>query len=562
MAVLQAGAGQRRIPARHDGRRGRQRHDGGGGRASARCSRWRRPRGAPAASSSSRSKRMPRRGTLPGKHVKIPGILVDFVVVDAEQRQTYATHYDPSYSGELRIPRRRHRALPFGTAQGHRAPRRDGALPGRRVQSRLPASRPGLPTIAAEEGLLDARDPDQSSRASSAARRSPAATPAAGRTSRHDRAALAVRLLRWRRARSRVPLVRRSRRRGQRQRQPLRRPDHRRRAASSTSARTREGRDLTARSPPAVWTSRPERLAGAPRAARAGRASACRSRAADQLQRAIRPERGQVAHVRHRARGLPARPRGTRADRDRARCRSASATCSRRSASRSASPSRCAAMDARLFRAAPMDLLPQFRARPEPRCAGLRRARLPCVRREPMSADLIRCRVEDGVAVLTLNNPPLNLVTLELTRELDPALDRLAGDPAARVLVLTGAGERAFCAGSDIREFPSSRMMWSEKARAENDAYSQVDDFPKPTIAATQRPRLRRRPRARGLLRPAGGRGRTPAGAARDQARRVPGSRRHGARDASDRRRTGQGDHVLRRPDRRRHRLPGGSSTG
>ena len=40
-------------------------------------------------------KRMARRGTLPGKHVKIPGILVDFVVVDAEQRQTYATYYDP-----------------------------------------------------------------------------------------------------------------------------------------------------------------------------------------------------------------------------------------------------------------------------------------------------------------------------------------------------------------------------------------------------------------------------------------------------------------------------------
>src|SRR5207244_564318 len=49
-------------------------------------------------------KRMARRGTLPGKQVKIPGILVDFVVVDPEQRQTYATHYDPSYSGELRIP--------------------------------------------------------------------------------------------------------------------------------------------------------------------------------------------------------------------------------------------------------------------------------------------------------------------------------------------------------------------------------------------------------------------------------------------------------------------------
>ena len=61
-----------------------------------------------------------------------------------------------------------------------------------------------------------------------------------------------------------------------------------------------------------------------------------------------------------------------------------------------------------------------------------------------MSAEPILCRIEDGVAVVTLNNPPLNVVTLELTRRLEATLDRLADDPAARVLVLTGARERAF----------------------------------------------------------------------------------------------------------------------
>src|SRR5262249_56991656 len=45
-------------------------------------------------------KRTARRDTLPAKEVKIPGILVDFVVVAPEQRQPYAPHYDPSYSGE------------------------------------------------------------------------------------------------------------------------------------------------------------------------------------------------------------------------------------------------------------------------------------------------------------------------------------------------------------------------------------------------------------------------------------------------------------------------------
>ena len=74
---------------------------------------------------------------------------------------------------------------------------------------------------------------------------------------------------------------------------------------------------------------------------------------------------------------------------------------------------------------------------------------------------LIRVTVEAGVAVLTLDNPPLNLVTLELTRRLQAALDRLAADPAARVLVVTGAGPRAFCAGSDVSEFPVGRRTTS-----------------------------------------------------------------------------------------------------
>ena len=104
-----------------------------------------------------------------------------------------------------------------------------------------------------------------------------------------------------------------------------------------------------------------------------------------------------------------------------------------------------------------------------------------------MSADPILCRIEDGVAVVTLNNLPMNVVTLELTRRLDAVLDALAADPAARVLVLTGAGERAFCAGSDIKEFPelaASGQVIDTKMRKENEVYSKVDDFPKPTIAA------------------------------------------------------------------------------
>jgi enoyl-CoA hydratase len=104
-----------------------------------------------------------------------------------------------------------------------------------------------------------------------------------------------------------------------------------------------------------------------------------------------------------------------------------------------------------------------------------------------MPADPVLCDVEGGIAVITLANPPLNLVTLELTRALDRTLDRLAGDPEVRVLVVTGAGDRAFSAGSDIKEFPEVMdpgMVVEKKLRQENETYSKLDDFPKPTIAA------------------------------------------------------------------------------
>ena len=48
--------------------------------------------------------RMRKAGTTPAREVKVPGVLVDAIIVDPDQRQTYAVRYDPGYSGELRVP--------------------------------------------------------------------------------------------------------------------------------------------------------------------------------------------------------------------------------------------------------------------------------------------------------------------------------------------------------------------------------------------------------------------------------------------------------------------------
>src|SRR5947199_50632 len=99
-------------------------------------------------------KRMAKRNTLHGKHVKIPGILVDFVVVDREQRQTYATHYDPSYSGEIRIPNDAIASLPFDARKVIVRRAAMELFPGAICNLGAGVST-GLSIIAAEEGLLD-----------------------------------------------------------------------------------------------------------------------------------------------------------------------------------------------------------------------------------------------------------------------------------------------------------------------------------------------------------------------------------------------------------------------
>ena len=61
-------------------------------------------------------------------------------------------------------------------------------------------------------------------------------------------------------------------------------------------------------------------------------------------------------------------------------------------------------------------------------------------------------RFDDGVVLMTLNNPPLNLITPDLMFELRDALNELSADDTMRAVVLTGS-KRSFCAGADVNTF-------------------------------------------------------------------------------------------------------------
>lgn len=96
--------------------------------------------------------------------------------------------------------------------------------------------------------------------------------------------------------------------------------------------------------------------------------------------------------------------------------------------------------------------------------------------------------VETGqITTVRLQNPPLNLVTLELTHALDSVLADIENDPEIRCVLVTGTGERAFCAGSDVKEFESLHGRVGEgKLLLEKAVYRRLARLPMPTIAALQ----------------------------------------------------------------------------
>ncbi len=97
----------------------------------------------------------------------------------------------------------------------------------------------------------------------------------------------------------------------------------------------------------------------------------------------------------------------------------------------------------------------------------------------------LNVEINNHLAVITLNDPPANTYSYEMMRELDTAILNARMDESVQVIVITGAGEKFFCAGADIQMLaevtPTYKYYFCLHA---NETLSRLEQTPKLVIAA------------------------------------------------------------------------------
>jgi len=102
-----------------------------------------------------------------------------------------------------------------------------------------------------------------------------------------------------------------------------------------------------------------------------------------------------------------------------------------------------------------------------------------------MSPETLLVETADAIATITLNRPRVhNALNATMLRELDETVTALAADSAIRVILLRGAGEKAFAAGADIGELAAieaaNAIQFAERAQR---IFRRIETLPKPVIA-------------------------------------------------------------------------------
>jgi len=96
---------------------------------------------------------------------------------------------------------------------------------------------------------------------------------------------------------------------------------------------------------------------------------------------------------------------------------------------------------------------------------------------------LVTYEVNEYIFTLTIDNPPVNVLTDELLTEMDLVIDEILAQPTCRVLIIRGKGEKAFVAGADISQFPTLNEV-TGKALVEKGKkiFDKLENAPFPVI--------------------------------------------------------------------------------
>ena len=99
--------------------------------------------------------------------------------------------------------------------------------------------------------------------------------------------------------------------------------------------------------------------------------------------------------------------------------------------------------------------------------------------------ELVQYTVQDDVAILTINNPPVNALSPGVPEGIDTGVSRAVSDPAAKAVVLIGAGN-TFIAGADIKVFSTipNREVSIDRSHRVHALLRRIEDCPKPVVCA------------------------------------------------------------------------------
>jgi len=99
--------------------------------------------------------------------------------------------------------------------------------------------------------------------------------------------------------------------------------------------------------------------------------------------------------------------------------------------------------------------------------------------------EFVKVKIDNKTAIVTLDHPPVNALSPAVLKEIKATFDSLSKNDDVRAVVLTGAGNHAFCAGADLKEFAGVDPKQAiEIANLGHAAMNSIEDCRKPVIAA------------------------------------------------------------------------------